>query len=308
MSKDISQFVNNCHVCKLSKPGKKTREGLVSTETPCNPFDIVQIDTIGPMQKSNSGNQYAVTIIDEMSKWLVIIPIQNKSAKEVAKAIFEKFILIFGPMREFKTDMGTEYRNSVILELCQLLKIKKSFSTAYHHETVGAIERSHRALNEYLRSFSNGKLDEWDTFAHYFQFLYNTTKHDGLMCKYSPYEVVFLRKNLMPHEILQGKVQPQYNLDDYVKECKLRMKIIYDETVALIEKVKKSNKKTYDKKINPIKLKIGDMIKIVKEPYDKFKYIYDGPYEVKGINGTNIEIELENGTLYKIHKNRTMKY
>lgn len=220
MSRDISNFVNNCHTCKLSKPNAKTKEELVVTKTPCKPFDIVQIDTIGPMPKSLSGNQYAVTIIDEMSKWLVIIPIENKSAKEIAKAIFEKFILVFGPMQEIKTDMGTEYRNSVIFELCQLLKINKTFSTAYHHETVGAIERSHRALNEYLRAFLNGKLNEWDMFAHYFQFLYNTTKHDGLLNKFSPYEIVFLRKNLMPHEIFEGKVQPQYNLDDYVKECK----------------------------------------------------------------------------------------
>lgn len=87
-----------------------------------------------------------------------------------------------------------------------------------------------------------------------------------------------------------------------------KMQIIFRETIELIEKVKKANKKSYDKNINPIKLKIGDMIKIVKQPYDKFKHIYDGPYEVKGINGTNIQIELDNGTLYNIHKNRTLKY
>lgn len=308
MAKDISNFTNNCHTCKLSKPNPKTKEELTLTQTPCNPFDIVQIDTIGPLPKSDLGNQYAVTIIDEMSKWLVIIPIENKSAKEVAKAIFEKFILVFGPMREIKTDLGTEYRNSVIFELCQLLKINKSFSTAYHHETVGAIERSHRNLNEYLRTFLNGKLNEWDTFAYYFQFLYNTTKHDGLLNKFSPYEVVFLRKSLMPNEILEGKIQPQYNLDDYVKECKLKLQIIHRETIQLIEKVKKANKTKYDKNINPIKLKLGDMVKIVKQPYDKFKHIYDGPYKVKSIDGTNIQIELENGTDYKIHKNRIIKY
>ena len=94
-------------------------------------------------------------------------------------------------MRLIKTDMGTEFRNSVIAELCQLLEIKHNISTAYHHETVGAVERSHRVLNEYLRSFLNGHLNDWDTFAYYFQFLYNTTKHDGLLNKYSPYEIVF---------------------------------------------------------------------------------------------------------------------
>lgn len=308
MYRDITNFIENCHTCKLSKPNRKTKEELVLTPTPCKPFEIVQIDTIGPMTKSNSGNQYAVTILDEMSKWLVIIPIGNKSAKEVAKAIFEKFILIFGPMRQIKTDRGTEYRNSILIELCQMLKINQLFSTADHHETVGAVERSHRSLNEYLRSFLNGKLDEWETFAHYFQFLYNTTKHDGLLNKYSPYEIVFLRRNLMPHEILQGKPQPQYNLDDYVKECKLKMQIIHKETVQLIEKIKNTNKKEYDKNINPIKLKLGDMVKIVKQPYDKFNFIYDGPYRVRNIDGSNVEIEMKNEKLYKIHKNRLIKY
>lgn len=191
MSRDVSKFVKNCHICKLSTPNRKTREELEMTVTLCKPFDIVQIDTIGPIQKSNNGNQYAITIIDEMSKWLTIIPIRSKSANEVAKAIFDHFILIYSPMKEIKTDMGTEFKNSVIFELCQLMKVNHNISMAYHHETVGAIERSHRALNEYLRKFLNGKLDNWDTYAHYFQFFYNTTKHDGLLDKYSPYEIVF---------------------------------------------------------------------------------------------------------------------
>lgn len=308
MTRDISKFVQNCHICKMSTPQQKTREELELTPTPCKPFDIVQVDTIGPLLKSNNGYQYALTIIDEMSKWLVIIPIENKSANTVAKAIFEQFILIFGPMKSIKTDMGTEFRNSVISELCQLLKINHSLSTAYHHETVAAIERSHRVLNEYLRKFLNGRLNDWDTYIHYFQFLYNTTKHDGLSNKFSPYEVVFLRKNLMPHEILQGKPEPIYNVEDYVKECKYKMQMVHEETKKLIEKAKETNKKFYDKKLNPIELKIGDMVKIVKEPYDKFKFIYDGPFEVKQINGKNVKIELENGTLYDIHKNRVIRY
>lgn len=308
MSHDISQYVSNCHICKLSKPNRRTKEALELTETPRKPFDLVQIDTIGPMTKSNNGNQYAITLIDELSKWLVIIPIANKSAKETAKAIFEKFVLTYGPMREIKTDMGTEFRNQLLSELCKLLEINQLMSTAYHHETVGAIERSHRTLNEYLRAYLNGKLDEWDTFSQYFQFLYNTTKHEGLKNKYSPYEIVFLRRNLMPSEIFQGKTQPLYNIDDYVQECKFKLKKIQEETTQLIEKVKCANKKAYDKNANPIKLKIGDLVKIVKEPYEKFKFIYDGPYEVKKIDNKNVEIMLENGSNYKIHKNRIIKY
>lgn len=154
----------------------------------------------------------------------------------------------------------------------------------------------------------NGKLDEWDTYACFFQFCYNTTKHEGLLNKYSPFEIVFLRKNNIPHEILNGKVEPRYNIDDYVKEIENRLKLVYKETQELVNKAKIANKNFYDRKINPIKLKLGDMVKIAKQPYEKFKFIYDGPYIVKKINNKNIVIELDNGKMYEVHKNRVVKY
>lgn len=112
----------------------------------------------------------------------------------------------------------------------------------------------------------------------------------------------------MPHEILQGRVEPQYNVDDYAKECLNRLKIVFEETEEIINKVKLANKNAYDKKMNPIILKLGDMVKVVKEPYEKFKFIYDGPYIVKEIKDKNVIIELENGKPYELHKNRLVKY
>jgi len=47
------------------------------------------VDTIGPLPKTEKGNEYAVTLICDLTKYLVTIPIQNKSAKTVAKAILE---------------------------------------------------------------------------------------------------------------------------------------------------------------------------------------------------------------------------
>jgi hypothetical protein len=43
----------------------------------------------------------------ELTKYLVTVPIPNKEAKTVASAIFENFILVYGPMKEIRTDMGT---------------------------------------------------------------------------------------------------------------------------------------------------------------------------------------------------------
>jgi len=37
-------------------------------------------------------------------------------------------------MKTFITDMGTEYKNSIIEDLCKYLHIKNITSTAHHHQ------------------------------------------------------------------------------------------------------------------------------------------------------------------------------
>lgn len=90
MRRDVATFVKNCNKCKLTKVTVKNREPMVITRTPLRPFDVLVIDTIGPLPTSKQGNRYAVTIVCDLSKYLVIIPIPDKQASTVAKAIFKK--------------------------------------------------------------------------------------------------------------------------------------------------------------------------------------------------------------------------
>jgi len=95
---------------------------LIITETPINAFDRVIVDTIGRLPKSENGNEYAVTLICDLTKYLVDIPVPNNNANTVAKAIFETFILKYGPIKTFIMNMGTEYKNLIISDLCKYLK------------------------------------------------------------------------------------------------------------------------------------------------------------------------------------------
>jgi len=64
---------------------------------------------------------------------LVRVPIPNKSARSDVKAIFENVILKYGPMKTIITDMGTEYKNQIIDDLCKYMNIKNITATAHHH-------------------------------------------------------------------------------------------------------------------------------------------------------------------------------
>lgn len=118
------------------------------------------VDTIGPFVKSDEGNVYAVTIVCGLTRYLISVPIPNKSALVIAKAIFEKLILIYGPMKVLTSDRGTAYINEILIELCKLLNIKKMTSTPYHHRSMSTVERSHRTFN--VRSYIDENKTNWD--------------------------------------------------------------------------------------------------------------------------------------------------
>lgn len=306
MSRDIANFVKSCKTCQTSKVRYQTKQPMVLTKTPIKAFDCVLIDTVGKLPKTIYGNEYAITIICELTKYLVIIPTTNKSAKEVAKAIVKNFILIYGPMKEIRTDLGTEFKNELMEEICKILEIERNFSTAYHHETLGTIERSHRTLNEFIRAYIDQKTEEWDIYSEYFQFCYNITKHESNGNKYSPFELVFGKQATLAYDVLSGQIDPIYNIDSYAKELKYRLQTAHHMTVEIINKMKQRNKKYYDRDTNPLDIKMGDLVFIEKEPYNKHKKIRNGPFKVLEIDEPNATIRMENKK-YLVHKNRSTK-
>jgi transposase InsO family protein len=57
------------------------------------------------------------------------------------------------------TDQGTNFESAIFRETCKLLKIKKIHGTSFHPQTNGSLERTHRTLAEYRRSFINRDRD-----------------------------------------------------------------------------------------------------------------------------------------------------
>lgn len=126
----------------------------------------------------------------DLTKYLITAPTKDKSARSIAKAIFERCILVHGPMKCMRTDRGSEYVNELVSELCALMKIDHKTSTAHHHQTVGTIERNHREFNRYVRQYLDSTLGDWETYLDYFTFCYNIEKHGSNEYKYSPYELL----------------------------------------------------------------------------------------------------------------------
>ena len=57
------------------------------------PWYHVEIDFVGPVTTSDSGNRYILTLSDYCSKWVEAVPMPSKHASGVAHALFKVNVL-----------------------------------------------------------------------------------------------------------------------------------------------------------------------------------------------------------------------
>lgn len=307
MKATISNYVKKCISCKQNKNTPKTVEKFQKTTTPSKPFELISIDTVGPLTKSQKQNRYALTIQCDLTKYVIAVAITDKQASSIAKAMVENLILVYGCPQIIKSDMGTEFKNEILEEICKMLKIEQKFATAYHPHTMGAIERNHRCLNEFLRQFINKQHDDWDSWLSFFTFCYNTTPHTDH--KYSPFELVFGRQASLPSNIMNpNKAEPVYNHDAYFQELKFKLQQAALKTKEILEKVKDSRIATQADNINPININLNDKVWLRSENRKKLDAVFTGPFEVIELDHPNAKIKhCKTNEVQKVHKNRLIR-
>lgn len=307
MYKDVKNHITTCIKCQQNKPKVRTREAMTLTDTPQQSFDKVSIDTIGPLQTSKNDNKYVLTIMCDLTKYLIAIAVPSKDAKTIAKAIIDKLILVYGPVKIILTDRGTEFVNEIFQEVSKFFKAEHRTSTPYHHQTLGAVERSHRTFNEYLRIYLK-ELDEWEDYLDTFVFCHNISNHSSFNNKLCPYELVYGRKPNFPESFNSNTIDPVYNIDNYAKEIKYKIQLGCKMAKKLLENSKIQSKSQYDKALNQCDINIGDKIFVLDETRNKFSKIYNGPFLIKNIDAPNVSyLDTKFNKIKTVHKNNVIK-
>lgn len=308
MSRDIASYTQKCQDCQTNKIKTHTRLPMCITDTPENPFIKISIDTVGPLPISINKNKYILTVLCGLSKYLIAIPMGNKEARTIAQTLVENVFLIYGLCKSILTDMGTEYINQLFTEITNMLQIDHVTATPYHPQTLGGVERSHRTLNEYLRTYLNEQNNDWDLFIRYFAYCYNTTPHTAFSFKFCPFELVFGRQPLIPELLKQNTVEPIYNFDNYAKDMKFKFQTMTKLARHLLERSKFLSKQQYDKKCNVTKFNIGDNILALSNKH-KLDNVYDGPFKIINISEQNITaIDEKTNKTKNLHQNRIIRF
>ena len=310
MKKDIENYIRRCEICQKNKATQpKTKMPLVITPTASEPFEKCAMDIVGPLTKTSLGNKYILTFQDDLTKFSIAEPLAIQDAETIARCFVEKIILKFGIPTKILTDRGTNFLSELFSNISRLLGISRIKTSAYHPQSNGALERTHKTLTEYLRHYIKHDQSDWDIWIYYAIYAFNTTPHTAT--GYTPFELLFGRKPPLPN-FMNEKASLNYSTyDDYVNEVKQRLQIVHQLASDKINNKKLNEKDHYDQKCVKYTFKIGDKVLLYDESVrrgrsKKLESPWVGPYTIIELHNVNAKIK-KGRSCQTVHLNR-LKY
>lgn len=305
MSRDIKQFIKNCEICEKSKIDKHTRVPLQISSTATEPFEKIFLDLVGPINPpSLNNNNYIFTCNCDLTKFVIATAIPDATALTTAKTLIHSVILRYGIPKEIVSDNGSNFVSETLREVNKLLRIKRIFTTPYHPRS-NQIERYHRSLGNYMKSFIQANQNQWDDYLDYATFCYNITYNTTT--GFAPFELIYGYNIKLPNNIIKNDT-PIYNYDSYVNEVRTKLKRCHELAHQNIIKRKESNKKYYDRQVKNISLKKNDLVLVLKNKKDsKFDQPYDGPFRVERmVNPVIVQLKKGNKSI-RVHLDKIKK-
>jgi transposase InsO family protein len=191
MVADVYDHVKLCHECTKENSTLRKRSKEITLFPSEQPLDFVAIDILGPLTKTIKGHQYILVIADRFSKLVRTIPLTTITTFTVASALYHHWVFVYGAPRLLLSDNGTQFNSKFFQACCQILGIHQKFTTAYHPQCNGQVERFNRTILSQLRKYIGEHQNDWDLFNGALTYAYNTQVHTSTGC--TPFELILSR-------------------------------------------------------------------------------------------------------------------
>ena len=295
MKRDIRLQCARCDVCERFRcPGRTPRSPLRPIQTGFR-GQIVALDVVGgkeSLMESKEGYKCWLTIIDIFTKYAVAVPMQCQTAETITRAFLCSWILRFGAPHKVLTDQGRNFESELFLSLLTQWRIRKLRTTAFHPQCNGACERVNQTLKHSLRKLLlDDDLSTWPDMLPLVLFCYNTSTHSST--GFTPFYLTFGVESRIPADLIfpDALTDPAHSGSQLTRA----LAVAASAARASLRTTQKHEKDRYDSGITLRLFKVGDFVRvrisqIFRKTGSKLQPPWEGPYEIRAINGVNLQI------------------
>jgi transposase InsO family protein len=310
--KEVETVCKECDTCAPFGPGKRPRQGPMQLMEVNAPMDRISADLSGPHPISCRRNRFILTCMDDFSRYLIAVPIRNKYASTVIKALNRNLFSRWGVCKTLHTDRGTEFENKALHDLCSKMGIKKTRTSGYRPNCNGRNERVHRTINKMLAKEVSADHKYWDDTLEAV-----VAKYNGTVCRstgFTPNMLFLGRETLTPLDLgISSNRQQTTQVPErqYVDKLHERLTAMYTQARQKSLATATRNKAAYDKRAKNVDFSVGQWVLVRSEfcpsgQYHKWRPNYMGPFVIlERIGPVNYQVQRKaTGEAVIVHADR----
>jgi len=282
---DVYAFVANCTQCARNRVGKRRKTNYLKTFPPTEPLTDLWMDLLGPLPRTAAGNCHLLVIVERFSMTRAI-PLQWIDAETIAAAFLDHCVAAYGPPATVLSDNGPQFRSTFFQGVCSLLWVYYRYSTTYHPQTNGQVERYNRTIVSQLRTYVEDHQDRWDELVSMLTLAYNSRPQHSTGV--APLEFVTPeRVRSLSVERLVGSPAPEETDGSpraVREDTRARLQNLIHKVRMSLTLAQRRYKRNYDARVRPVNKDVhaGDWVVVDGHTRTKYKpgTRAAGPYKV----------------------------
>ena len=267
----IKEIGRSCESClKYKTYTAKTKENSIKLEA-AEVFECIYVDICGPLKETSGKKKYILGIIDQFSKYITLLAISKQDEESIIKGIMRNWILKFGSPKAMNVDCGKVFESKKMKEFAEKQNFEIRFSSPYHHNTNGQIERQFRTVRELINAtLHERRSSDWAEILPEIEFSLNATLQTTIGM--SPAEIIFGRR--ISREKWDGKNSKTFQYERDQEPITRRQFFPGDDVLVKVESRTKDQGR-YD------------------GPYKVVRKVHDRRYVLEDMSGKTCERNVE---------------
>lgn len=255
MRRYVKYHIQCCPECVLTKTPRGKQPGQLHPIMPGRrPFEIINLDHIGPFVRSTRGNCYVLVLIDNLTKFVKLFPVKSCNTEGVTRSL-EQFIISYGIPKRIISDRGTAFTSRTFEEFCVQHGIRHTLNSVRHPQANGQVERVNSTLVPVMQA--NMETDRtWDKHITIVESQLNNAYNKTI--GHTPFQVLFGYLPSFKDGVLRHTTTTErWEAVDQLRS-KVRERIVAEHHIW---------KERYDPKHSqPVLYQVGEVVFIRKPP------------------------------------------
>ena len=265
MARDLRNHIRKCGRCRkfeAAPPIAPMQPLTCSGPGELLHVDFTSIEETVPL-KEEPVIRNVLVLQDHFSKYVVAYVVKDQTARMAAVTLRNGYFGLFGAPAYLVSDQGKAFTGHLITHLCELYGVHKLRTSPYHAQTNGQVERMNQTIIRMIGKLAEDKKACWSEHLPELLSAYNGTR--SAVTGYSPYYLLFGRKNRMPVDCLFPTLcesPHRTKMEVSVATMQKRLKEPFEVARCLTYEEATKQRRYYDRRAGAVTLQPGDIVMV----------------------------------------------